>query len=79
MLKKILGISLIIISIIFGIYLGGWGMFVGGCLHIAKAFDMHMISAVLIVTNVLKILFGGIVGAFIILFGVSGGLAIIEN
>lgn len=79
MFKNIVGISLMIIGIVLGCYLGIWVMFIGGILEIAHAIDIHQVTTVLIATNIIKMFFSGFIGVFIGFVGVGIGMAITED
>lgn len=72
-MKRIIGITLIIIGMILGLYVGFWHMFIGGIMCIARIIDSGDITAVAIALNVIKILFAGFIGWLVfIIFLITG-------
>lgn len=61
-MKNVIGISLCIIGIILGLYVGVYIMFIGGILGIATAIDLGTISGYIVAINVIKIIFSSLVG-----------------
>lgn len=61
-MKKIIGILLIIIGVLLGLYLGLWQMFIGGIIAIANAFDNGSLTGTLIAWNIVKIILATPVG-----------------
>lgn len=76
-LKILLGLLFIIAGVVGGIYLGFWVMFVGGILEIARAIDLHTVTAMLIAINIIKIFFAFVVGLIIGVLGISVGATIL--
>ena len=61
-MKDVIGISLCIIGILLGLYVGIYVMFIGGILGIANAIDMGIISGYIIAINIIKIIFSSLAG-----------------
>jgi len=62
MLRKILGISLIIAGIFLGLYLGVWVCFIGGIVGVVVQISASEINALLPAWNILKVVCAGTVG-----------------
>lgn len=75
-MKKIIRISLVIIGIVLGLYLGLWQMFIGGILAIARAIDGNNLTATLVAWNVVKILLASPIGGGIFYLFIASGLLI---
>ena len=69
-MRDIIGIGLIIVGIIFGIYAGIWWAFIGGIVDIIEQVRAEDLSAIAVAIGVVKILFAGVIGwgcAFILI------------
>ena len=77
MIKTILGFSLILLSIVLGLYLGLWVMFVGGIIQVIQSCT-PIVNALGIELGLLRITFSSLVGwiSFYILLG--SGLALLK-
>ena len=62
---KVIGILFFIFGIIFGLYVGGWLMFVKPIIEAAQAFDSDTLTGAMIAITVLKCVFASAVGSFI--------------
>lgn len=78
-MKKVLGITLIIIGVMLGLYLGLWQMFIGGILNIAKAFDNGTLTGTLIAWNIIKILLATPIGGTVFYILTAIGVLTIES
>jgi hypothetical protein len=79
-MKKILGFLLIVSSIIGGLYVGGWLMFVLPIINCCKAFDMGTLTGLMVGIAVLKCIFASFVGWIIAYIGITiGGLMMGAN
>jgi len=65
MLKTILGISMMVIGAVLGIYVGIWLLFIQAILILGNGIDAHTLTATIVFANLLKIFFSGYVGIFI--------------
>ena len=77
-MKSILGLVLIILGIVVGLYLGVWVMFIGGIIQIAKSIQPEVI-AMGIAWGVIKILLATLVGWLSAICLVSSGVALINS
>lgn len=68
-MKHIIGWIIFIGSLAFGMYVGGWMMFVQPIIEACKAFDAGTITGLIVGTTVLKCVFAGTVGGIIIYIG----------
>lgn len=75
-MNKILGILLILASIVIGIWLGIFVMFIGGIIEIIQSFQANPINAYGVGWGLIKFLCSGFVGwlSFGILFGFGAAL-----
>jgi len=78
MIKNILGIALIVVGILLGLYVGLWVMFIGGIMGLASGFDLHTLTATLIGINVIKIFLAGFVGWMIAYVGITIGALLLN-
>lgn len=74
-MKKILGALFIVAGSVLGLYIGGWHLFIGSILDIAKSIDNDTVTATLIAINLIKIFVAGVVGWGIFYIGfIIGGI-----
>lgn len=71
MFKVIIGWLILIGSVVGGLYVGGWLMFVQPIIEACKAFDAGILTGLMVGTTVLKCIFASTVGALIIWIGSS--------
>ena len=76
MFKIIMGWIVLIGSIVGGLYVGGWMMFIQPILEACKAFDAGTLTGLIVGTTVLKCIFASAVGGVIVVVGsaISGFL-----
>ena len=60
-----------IISVLAGLYVGGWLMFIRPIMTACAMFDAGTLTAVIIGKTVLSCLFAGIVGTVIVILGLT--------
>lgn len=77
-MKNILGFFIIILSIIGGLYIGGWLLFIKPIIDACKAFDTDTLTAVIIGVTLIKCLFASTVGSLIVYIGVHFGCSLME-
>lgn len=73
------GILIIIASILFGIYVGGYLMFYGGIVQVIEAFQVTPIAAGSIALGIIKVIFAGMGGVVVAFLGVAFGAAVAEK
>lgn len=78
-MRKLIGISLIILGALLGLYLGLWQMFIGGILTIARAFDNEGLTATLIAWNLIKIILATPIGGLIFWVLATIGVIVIDE
>lgn len=78
-MKKALGILLIIGSIVGGLYVGGWLMFIQPVIETCKAFDNGTLTGTIVGITLLKCLFGSTVGGLIAWVGNIVGMLLISS
>ena len=69
MMKVIIGWLVFIGSIVGGLYVSGWLMFIQPIIEACKAFDAGTLTGLLVGTTVLKCLFASLVGWIIVYVG----------
>ena len=69
MFKFIMGLSVLIGSIVCGLYVGGWMMFIQPIIEACKAFDAGTLTGLIVGTTVLKCVFASAVGGIIVWIG----------
>ena len=75
MVKNIIGIIIMVLSIMGGLYVGGWLLFVQPIIEAFKMFDAGTLTALIVGTTVIKCVFAGTVGSIIAYVGVLIGTA----
>ena len=68
-MKYIIGWIIFIGSVVLGLYVGGWMMFVQPIIEACKAFDAGTLTGLIVGTTVLKCIFAGTVGVIIVWIG----------
>lgn len=63
-MKVFTGLVLIILSVVVGLWLGIWVMFIGGIVQIINTLQVHPIQAIDIAIGIVKILGASIVSFF---------------
>lgn len=79
MIKEVLGIVCVVGSILGGIYIGGWLMFLQPIFEVAAAIDGGTVTAMLIAITVIKCLLASFVATVVMYIGVLIGALIIES
>ena len=69
MFKVIMGWLVLIGSIVGGLYVGGWMMFIQPIIEACKAFDAGTLTGLIVGTTVLKCIFASAVGWIIVWIG----------
>lgn len=77
-MRKLIGILLITVGILGGLYVGGWLMFIYPILEACSAFDNGTLTAMLIGVTVFKVIFAGVTGIAIAWLGFLLGAIIIQ-
>lgn len=78
-MKDVIGISLCIIGVLLGLYVGIYVMFIGGILEIANAIDMGTISGYIIAVNIIKIIFSSLAGVVCYIIPCAIGCLIMDK
>jgi len=78
-MKTILGILLLIIGAIAGLYVGGWLMFIQSILDVCRAFDNQTLTATLIGWTIIKCVFAGFVGYLVFCIGYIPAMFLIND
>ena len=69
MFKVIIGWIVLIGSIVLGLYVGGWVMFIQPIIEACKAFDAGTLTGLIVGTTVIKCIFASTIGGLIIWIG----------
>lgn len=78
-MKQIVGILIIIIGAVVGLYVGGWLMFVKPIIAACLAFDAGTLTGLMVGITVLKCIFASCVGSIIFYVGMIIGEYIINR
>lgn len=73
MFKNIIGIILIVVGIVGGLYVGGWLMFIQPIIEACEHFDAGTLTGAIVGTTVLKCIFASTVGSIIARIGIILG------
>jgi hypothetical protein len=76
-IKRILGVIIILGSIFLAGYVGLWEMFIEPIINACQHFDAGTLNATILATTVLKCVFASTVGGLILAVGPQFGLALI--
>ena len=68
-MKIIMGWIIFVASIIGGIYVGGWLMFIQPIIEACKHFDAGTLTGLIVGATILKCIFAGAVGGIIVHIG----------
>lgn len=77
-MKYIIGWIVLIGSVVGGLYVGGWLMFIQPIIEACKAFDAGTLTGLIVGTTVLKCIFASTVGALIVWIGSSIATALFK-
>lgn len=77
-MKYIIGWIVLIGSVVCGVYVGGWLMFIQPIIEACKAFDAGTLTGLIVGTTVLKCIFASTVGALIVWIGSSIATALFK-
>lgn len=77
-MKVIIGWIVLIGSIVGGLYVGGWVMFIQPIIEACMAFDAGTLTGLIVGTTVLKCVFASAVGGIIVWIGAVIALKIFE-
>ena len=77
-MKCIIGWIVLIGSVVCGVYVGGWLMFIQPIIESCKAFDAGTLTGLIVGTTVLKCIFASTVGALIVWIGSSIATALFK-
>ena len=78
-MKIVLGLSLIVIGLAVGIYLGFWVMFIGGIVQIIDAVQIHPVHAGSIALGMLRIFGAAIIGFGSFFLFLATGVGLIKS
>lgn len=70
---------IVVISIVCGLYVGGYLMLILPIINIARAIDAGTVTATLVVVNGINILLSAVVGLIIMFFGTLFGILITSD
>lgn len=67
----VIAFTILIGGIVFGIYVGGWVMFIQPIMDVCRCIDAGTVTATMIGVTVLKCVFASLVTTVIVLSGIS--------
>lgn len=79
MMKVLLGLSLILLGAVLGLYVGVWVMFVGGIVDIVNAVKLPDVPAMGVAIGAAKIVCAGLVGWLAGILPIIFGAAILQD
>jgi hypothetical protein len=74
-----IGILLVVLGVIFGLYIGVWILFVGGVVQISESMQSNPMQSYGIAMGFLKIIFASFVGLICGFMGIIPGFYMIEK
>lgn len=77
-MRNVLGLLIIIASVLFGVYVGGWVLFVGGIVQVIEAIKATPVEALGIAVGILRVVVAMAVGTLIAAAGVFFGARFIR-
>ena len=77
-MRNLIGVLIVIVGILLGLYIGGWIMFVKPIIDICYAIDDQTISAVAVGITIIKCLLASFVGVVIAQIGIVIGKLIMD-
>lgn len=72
-MKQLLGVLLMILGVVGGLYVGGWLMFIQPIIDACKSFDAGTLTGTIVGITVLKCIFASFVGGVIAWLGMVIG------
>jgi hypothetical protein len=77
-MRFIIGLGIMVLGIITGVFVGGWVMFVGGIVQVINSLASTPVFALGIAIGIVRILFASMVGWLVASVGIVIGKIIIE-
>lgn len=62
-MKTVLGLLLVVVGVLFGVWAGLWWAFIGGIVSIVEAVKATPVEAMGIAIGIVRIMFAGLIGA----------------
>ena len=75
----IIGLIIVLLSVLFGVYVGVWLMFIGGIVEIIEAIKATPVDAMNIAVGLAKVWLAGPAGVIVGAFGVLGGIVVMDK
>ena len=75
-MKATLGILLMVVGVVFGIYAGLWWAFIGGMVDVISAIRAPELVAMNIAIGVAKVVFAGVIGGVSVVAAMVPGYAL---
>ena len=75
-MKATLGILLMVVGVVFGIYAGLWWAFIGGMVDVISAIRAPELVAMNIAIGVAKVVFAGVIGGVSVAAAIAPGYAL---
>ena len=76
--RAIIGLLIIVISVLGGLYVGEWIFFVGGIVEVIEAIKATPVEAVGIAVGILKVVVAGVAGFTVAIVGAMFGASLIK-
>lgn len=77
--KNVLGIILIFVGIVLGLYFGIWWAFIGGIVGVIEEIRAEHLNAMNVAFNIAKVCFSGLIGSLVSYLFIIPGWFLIEN
>jgi hypothetical protein len=78
-MKTFIGINIIIASILCGLYVGAWLLFIKPIIDVCIAFDNNTLTGVMVGWTIIKCIFASTVGSLLTYLGITIGIGIMEQ
>ena len=79
MVRKILGLTIIVAGVVFGTYIGVWVLFVGGIIDIVGQIRAPILEAPILAHGIASVVFAGPVGTLLVGLFMFIGLMVIDG
>lgn len=74
----IIGFIIIVASILFGVFVGGWVFFIGGIVQVVESLKATPVEAVGVAVGILRVVVASTVGMLIAAFGAMFGASLLK-
>ena len=77
-MQQIIGLLLIVVGIVAGLYFGLWWAFIGGIIQIIEQIRAEHLEAAVVAIAIAKVLFAGVIGWAAAFVGIIPGMAMLK-